>query len=226
MTKDEFNKLPKQERINLAWDKLYGCSTFDRDNPHANVRKRYARLSHEEPWIFVGEETSQNKWIGLTLSKYFFHGLFLGCINDNDKCFTKRINDDLPYQYQTMGNKEIPDDFLEEVYFTEIPAGKRTTEYLDVFDSHVILVPQLVYYKSKEIPMDMHEYVELSKKLGHWATKNDVTTQKLQGVAVGLGDDMDKLVEAYSIAKHNRILKIFWGSVVIIVAIVSLILMC
>lgn len=219
MTKEEFNKLPKQERINLVWDKLNNCVSFDADNPYTNVRKRYARLNQEEPWFFVGNTTSQNTWVGLTLGKYFSHSLGFGCINENDKCFTKRNNNDLPYQYQAMGNEEIPDDFLEEVYFTEIPAGKRTTEYLDTFDSHVILCPQLVYYKSKEIPMDMDKYVDLSRKLGHWATRADVTTQ-------GLDDDMDKLSDAYDIAKHNRILKIFWGSVAIIVGIILILFMC
>lgn len=59
MTKEEFNKLQKQEKIDLVFDKcmiLLGT----KDNPTRNITYEYARLNEDSDWMLVGERSTQN----------------------------------------------------------------------------------------------------------------------------------------------------------------------
>lgn len=225
MTKEEFNKLPKQERIELAWDKVKLVFDTADDNPTRYKRQLYARLSEEDEWRLVCTQSSSNNWFSEISGKFFPNARVISIGYEGErKCFFK--SDSFYGGMELIDNNDIPDKFLETAMFEEIPQGDKTDVFLDKFNSAAYLAPYMVYNMSKQIPMEMGDYIELSKKLGYWATKQDATNLKLQDVAVGLGDDIDKLVEAFGIAKHNRILKIFWGSVAIIVGIILILFMC
>ena len=225
MTKEEFNKLPKQERINLVWDKIANLFSCTDDNITRHRINLYAKLHEEDEWRLVCTESLLCNWFSETTEKFFPNALQIAVgLEDERKCFFEQNS--LYGDLEVIDDKNIPDDFLEYAMFKEVPQGNETDKYLDEFDSAVYLTPAIVYDMAKQIPMGMGDFVELSKKLGYWATKQDATNLKLQDVAVGLGDDIDKLVEAFGIAKHNRILKIFWGSVAIIAGIILILFMC
>lgn len=219
MMQAEFNKLSKQERIDLVWDKLMNIIPFKEDNPYLNVRHVYARLSEHEEWRKVREDRTQSDFIGNMMSKYFKHSLRL-ILNGNNKGFAIAMNRE---NFDILNIDDIPDKFLEECYCTEISKGREDTEYLDYFDSTLHLFPQKVYELSKCIPMGMSEYIQLSKEVGRWATKLDYTAHKLQDIAENTGDSIDKIVESYGKRKQKIKYNIITGlSILAIIGILAM----
>lgn len=178
MTREEFNKLQKQEKIDLAIDRCKILWSTSDDNKTRNVTHQYARLNEEDEWVLVCTVSSLNDWFSETANKFFgtnYHAITIA-LDNNRKCFAKKITKDATV---VISNEDIPDLFLETIMFDEIPNGEEKDEYLDYFDSFALLNTRTVYKMSKEIPMDLDDYIKLSQKLGRWATKKDVKKKGL-----------------------------------------------
>lgn len=228
MTKEEFNKLPKQERINLVCDRIRLTIYADLSkNKTANVVKKFAKISESPTWMRVCDNYSPSEWFAKTCKRFLgdkYGDITIAYLTNEDKTTicafveSKKEKNIIPLD-------DIPDELLDILMFNRIPKGTQRAEYLDEFDSYAMLMPQMVYGMSKSIPMDMDEYIGLSRKLGHWATKLDVATQKLQDVAIGLGDELDKVVEAYGRRNRKRKKNIFiFTAIAVILAILILII--
>lgn len=222
MTKEEFNKLPKQEKVNLVWDKIGKVFSCTSDNMTRHKINLYARLHEEDEWQLVCTNSIQSDWFSEITEKFFPNArvVTIGYVGER-KSFLKR--DSLYSGMDLIDNNDIPDDFLEYAIFKEVPQGNESDKYLDKFDSAVYLTPSIVYNMAKQIPMEMHKYVELSRELGYWATKGDVATHRLKNIANGLGDDINKVIEAYSRRNKKRKQNIFiFSAIVVILAIIFL----
>lgn len=183
MTREEFNNLQKQQKIDLVFDRFRLLCRTDESNKTRNITKKYARLNENDEWRLVCTSSCQNEWFGEMVTRFFgngFHSLIVVIENDR-KCFAKRI---AKGETVILNNNEVPDSFLETIMFDEIPNGEVKNEYLDVFDSMVYLMPFAVIEMSKQIPMDLDEYVQKSRENGYWLKpkdkiiKNVVTTKK------------------------------------------------
>lgn len=174
MTKEEFNKLQKQEKIDLVFDEcmiLLGT----KHNPTLNITYEYARLDEDSDWMLVGERSTPNDFFYKKTREFFSTSDFYAitpCIYYGKKGFAKYPTMDSKPIY--IDNSNIPDDFLEFMMFAEIPNGTIEHRYLDKFEGMARLCPQMVYDMSKEIPMGLSDYIKLSQKLGRWVTKKDV----------------------------------------------------
>ena len=180
MTREEFNNLTKQEKIDLAFDRCKILWSTSEDNKTRNVIKRYARLSEEDEWILVCTSSYQNDWFGLIAYRFFgsgYHSITIATENGR-KCFAKRITRDNTI---IISNDDIPDLFLETIMFDEIPNGETKEEYLDKFDSLAYIFPQVVYDMSKKIPMDMGEYIKKSRENGDWLKPKHTSTSFTKG---------------------------------------------
>jgi hypothetical protein len=174
MTREEFNKLPKQEKIDLVFDKFISLLRT-KDNPTRNITYEYARLNDDSDWLLVGERSTQNDFFDKTIREFFSTSDFYAitpCIYYEKKGFAKYPTRDSQPIY--IDNSNIPDDFLEFMMFAELPNGTIEHRYLDKFEGMARLFPQMVYDMSKTIPMDLGDYIKLSQKIGRWATKKDV----------------------------------------------------
>lgn len=131
-----------------------------------NITKKYARLNENEEWRLVCTTSCQNEWFGEIITRFFgndFDALTVA-IKNNRKCFAKKIT---KRGTVFLNNNEVPDLFLETIMFDEIPNGEVKNEYLDVFDSLLYLQPFMVCEMSKQIPMNLDEYIEKSRENGH-----------------------------------------------------------
>lgn len=177
MTREEFNKLPKQQRIDLTFDRFRLLCRTDESNKTRNITKKYARLNENDEWRLVCTSSYQNEWFGEMVARFFGNGFnSLTVVIENDrKCFAKRI---AKGETVILNNNEVPDSFLETIMFDEMPNGEVKNEYLDVFDSLLYLQPFMVCEMSKQIPMDLDEYIEKSRENGYWLKPKDKTIKK------------------------------------------------
>lgn len=175
MTLEEFNKLPKQERIDLTFNRCAILwSTYN--NPTRNITHKYARLSEQDEWQLVCTISSQNDWFGEVSNRFFgtdYHSITIA-IENGIKCFAKRLKDS--NTTVIISNDDIKDEFLESIMFDEIPEGETKSEYLDEFDSHFYLFPQAVIEMAREVNMDTNEYIKKSREKGDWLKPKPQTT--------------------------------------------------
>jgi hypothetical protein len=177
MTREEFNKLPKQKRIDLVFYKFKLLCRTDENNKTRNITKKYARLNEYDEWRLVCTTSCQNEWFGEMVTRFFGNGFdaLTVAIENDRKCFAKRI---AKGKTVILNNNEVPDSLLETIMFDEIPNGEVKNEYLDAFDSLLYLQPFVVCEMSKQIAMDLDEYVEKSRENGYWLRPIDKTIKK------------------------------------------------
>lgn len=176
MTREEFNKLPKQQRIDLTFDRFRLLCRTDESNKTRNITKKYARLNENDEWRLVCISSYQNEWFGEMVTRFFGNGFnSLTVVIENDrKCFAKRLKDS--NTTVIISNDDIKDEFLESIMFDEIPEGETKSEYLDEFDSHFYLFPQAVIEMAREVNMDTNEYIKKSRERGDWLKPKPQTT--------------------------------------------------
>jgi len=112
MTREEFNKLSQQERLDLVGKKWFGLYNSDKEYGWV-IQRSYIKDKDGEKKLFY-----EQSWLNTQLPfEKYFEGLevWLG----KDKCGIYHIcykNDGITFSIGT-----IPDGFLEEAYFMEIP---------------------------------------------------------------------------------------------------------
>lgn len=169
MTKEEFNKLSKQARIDLVWDKWRPVFSCDAINPTHNIQEVYARHRKTDAWKLVAKNViPQINFIQEIAKKYFESEIeFITATNEIEKLKLFAIKAGNEYIH---GDNDLGNDFLEELYFTEQPKGKTIEYFADEFESMTYLNPQWVYLRSRQMhpPMSIEEYVKKSRENGDW----------------------------------------------------------
>lgn len=142
MTREEFNKLSQQDRLNLVAEKWFGLYKNDKEygwfieRSYTTDEDGNKHLSHERSWLDIQ----------LPFEKYF-DGLdiWLG----KDRCGVPHIcykSEGLTFSIGT-----IPSGFLEESYFMEIPKSS-INEIIDEYSLDVFTPFEQLYkdYRSVE----------------------------------------------------------------------------